>query len=253
MAPNELIGYFDPLLIDKSWYDFHKEMYFIKLLDCIKNKNNLSDGWHKNICDAAILAGKSQSTNDIAQAFLLNMIAIETLLTGTNDSYSKALPKRVEAFIGWTTSWQSESYQKKISECYSKRCKYVHAGEAEQISVRDLLFSDIIISNVFYNIILNIKIFNCKQDIIEFSEKIEKILGNIFINENIRYLGIFLNLFGLLIFSIAMITMKNSWRVGIDKDIKTEFIKHGIYKFSRNPAFVGFGLMFIGLFFTFNN
>ncbi len=86
-----------------------------------------------------------------------------------------------------------------------------------------------------------------------FSEKIEKILGNIFINENIRYLGIFLNLFGLLIFSIAMITMKNSWRVGIDKDIKTEFIKHGIYKFSRNPAFVGFDLMFIGLFFTFNN
>ena len=50
-----------------------------------------------------------------------------------------------------------------------------------------------------------------------------------------------------------MITMKNSWRVGIDKDTKTKLITNGLYKYSRNPAFVGFDLMFIGMFLVFPN
>lgn len=42
--------------------------------------------------------------------------------------------------------------------------------------------------------------------------------------------------------------MKNSWRVGIDKGTKSKLITEGIYKYSRNPAFLGFYLMFAGLF-----
>lgn len=86
-----------------------------------------------------------------------------------------------------------------------------------------------------------------------YSKKIEESIKNIFISENVKYMGLLLGLCGLLIFFVAMVTMKNSWRVGIDKDTKTEFVKHGIYKYSRNPAFVGFDLMFIGLFFTYSN
>ncbi len=86
-----------------------------------------------------------------------------------------------------------------------------------------------------------------------YSKKIEESIKSIFISENVKYMGILLSLCGLLIFFVAMVTMKNSWRVGIDKDTKTEFVKHGIYKYSRNPAFVGFDLMFIGLFFTYSN
>lgn len=86
-----------------------------------------------------------------------------------------------------------------------------------------------------------------------FSKKIDGFIKNIFISENLKYMGLILSFCGLLIFCIAMVTMSNSWRVGIDKDTKTEFVKHGIYKYSRNPAFVGFDLMFIGLFFTYSN
>jgi protein-S-isoprenylcysteine O-methyltransferase Ste14 len=51
----------------------------------------------------------------------------------------------------------------------------------------------------------------------------------------------------------AAISMKASRRVGIDKSIKTRLIKEGIYKLSRNPAFVGFDLMFIDLFLAYSN
>ncbi len=81
----------------------------------------------------------------------------------------------------------------------------------------------------------------------------KKTLNGLSHGESIKYTGLLLSLCGVLIFAVSMITMKNSWRVGIDKETKTEFVKHGIYKYSRNPAFVGFDMMFIGLFFTYSN
>lgn len=67
----------------------------------------------------------------------------------------------------------------------------------------------------------------------------------------IECVGLFAIALGVLIFITAMVHMKTSWRVGIDKQTKTSLITYGIYRFSRNPAFVGFDLMFIGLFLTY--
>ena len=47
-------------------------------------------------------------------------------------------------------------------------------------------------------------------------------------------------------FITAFLTMKDSWRAGIDIEQKTSLVTTGIYKISRNPAFVGFDLMYIG-------
>ena len=69
----------------------------------------------------------------------------------------------------------------------------------------------------------------------------------------VSYIGIIITSIGLLIFILAMVSMKTSWRVGIDKKTKSKLITQGIYKYSRNPAFVGFDLMFLGLFFTYSN
>lgn len=69
----------------------------------------------------------------------------------------------------------------------------------------------------------------------------------------VRYIGLILLFIGVLIFTIAAFSMRSSWRVGIDKNTKTKLVTYGIYKFSRNPAFVGFNTMFIGLFATFPN
>lgn len=72
-------------------------------------------------------------------------------------------------------------------------------------------------------------------------------------NINFRYTGIVIALLGVIIFIIAMATMRNSWRAGVDSSQKTKLIKHGIYKFSRNPAFLGFDLFYIGITIAFFN
>lgn len=63
----------------------------------------------------------------------------------------------------------------------------------------------------------------------------------------IRIVGIALGVIGDFIFLTAVLTMKNSWRAGIPDTDRTEFVSHGIYKYSRNPAFVGFDMVYIGI------
>ena len=41
--------------------------------------------------------------------------------------------------------------------------------------------------------------------------------------------------------------MKDSWRAGIPDRDKTELVTDGIYSYSRNPAFLGIDLQYIGV------
>lgn len=74
-----------------------------------------------------------------------------------------------------------------------------------------------------------------------------------FSSDSLRYIGLLISIFGNIIFLISVITMKNSWRVGISKNDKTKLITNGIYKISRNPAFLGFDLMYIGVALLYSN
>ena len=69
----------------------------------------------------------------------------------------------------------------------------------------------------------------------------------------IRVIGLCLSGAGSLIFAVAVWTMRDSWRAGIPEQDKTEMVTDGIYQYSRNPAFLGFDLMYIGLVLTFFN
>lgn len=68
----------------------------------------------------------------------------------------------------------------------------------------------------------------------------------------VRVTGIILGILGVLCFALATTTMKSAWRVGIPEE-KTMLITRGIYSISRNPAFVGFDLMFLSICFMFYN
>lgn len=61
-----------------------------------------------------------------------------------------------------------------------------------------------------------------------------------------RVAGIVLGALGVGVFIVSIITMRDSWRAGVPKDDKTELVTSGIYAYSRNPAFLGFDLIYIG-------
>lgn len=69
----------------------------------------------------------------------------------------------------------------------------------------------------------------------------------------VQWAGLLLTAIGVSFFIIAMLTMADSWRAGIPEHDKTRLVQNGIYRISRNPAFVGFDLMYIGLMMAFPN
>lgn len=73
-----------------------------------------------------------------------------------------------------------------------------------------------------------------------------------FIATELRMAGIVIGVIAVVFFASATITMKTSWRVGIPEE-KTSLITDGIYKWSRNPAFVGFDLLYVSVCLMFFN
>lgn len=69
----------------------------------------------------------------------------------------------------------------------------------------------------------------------------------------LSYIGIILMILGDISFIAAVVTMKDSWRAGIAEGDKTELVTNGIYRISRNPAFLGFYLVYIGIMLAFAN
>lgn len=81
---------------------------------------------------------------------------------------------------------------------------------------------------------------------------------SIFLNDSmgmpaVQMLGVALGIAGDGIFFLAVITMEDSWRAGIAVDDKTEMVTGGIYRYSRNPAFLGFDLVYSSIMLMFFN
>lgn len=68
-----------------------------------------------------------------------------------------------------------------------------------------------------------------------------------------RVIGTIMSVGGTVIFIVAVWTMQDSWRAGVSKTDKTELVTSGIYQISRNPAFLGFDLLYIGTLLIFFN
>lgn len=58
---------------------------------------------------------------------------------------------------------------------------------------------------------------------------------------------------GSIIFISSVVTMRDNWRAGVPESDKTELVTDGIYQISRNPAFVGFDLIYLGILLMFFN
>lgn len=69
----------------------------------------------------------------------------------------------------------------------------------------------------------------------------------------LRIIGCVITLIGVLTFTISVAQMKDNWRAGVQREDKTNLVTTGIYSISRNPAFLGFDLMNVGILFTFFN
>ncbi len=69
----------------------------------------------------------------------------------------------------------------------------------------------------------------------------------------VRIVGAFVGICGVAVFILAVVTMRDSWRAGVSETERTELVTSGVYQLSRNPAFLGFDLVYIGILLMFFN
>ena len=89
--------------------------------------------------------------------------------------------------------------------------------------------------------------------IVPIVEVISIFLGTTVFPIGIRVVGICIGVLGDIVFVISVVTMRDNWRAGVSKTDKTELVTNGIYQISRNPAFLGFDLVYIGVLLMFFN
>lgn len=85
------------------------------------------------------------------------------------------------------------------------------------------------------------------------AEIVSIVLGTTRFPQWARCVGIGSGVTGVAVFTAAVITMRDNWRAGVSKMDKTELVTNGIFAYSRNPAFLGFDLVYISIVLMFFN
>ena len=89
--------------------------------------------------------------------------------------------------------------------------------------------------------------------LVPIAEIVSMILGITYYPTWIRIIGILIGAVGTAMFIMAASQMGNSWRAGVSATDQTPLITEGIYEVSRNPAFLGFDLLYFGILLMFYN
>lgn len=64
----------------------------------------------------------------------------------------------------------------------------------------------------------------------------------------IQICGMIAGFLGLAFSFVAQLQMGDSWRIARDEKEHTALITHGLYRYSRNPVYLGLGVAFLGFF-----
>lgn len=167
----------EPYTLDRSALD--PSHFFPWLLRIIQARVQVDPDWRNDITTAAIFAGRSVFTTDLTQALLLDIVALERLLTRRGEKVVPAMVSRATSLLGWITNDSPEPWQRLIRRLYELRSAYVHKGHATGLTARDLIAADALLANILRNICATTRHIKSKSELIALSEKLtaRRVLG----------------------------------------------------------------------------
>lgn len=163
--------------LGKDYKEFKTYNFLPLFLKMISGKDiSIDSGWKTCFKKAVVLAGKSVFSKEISIAFLFNMIAIETFLKRQGEEFLDVMPNRINDLFGWLYEDDQISFEKInriVKRLYKLRNNFIHDGDNSQITIHDLIETDVILSNLLYNFCRLRKIFQNKEEIIKLSKEFE--------------------------------------------------------------------------------
>ena len=162
----------NPYVLNKLWTKFIAHHFFPKIITILNGKKYVKLKWKSDLRKAALLAGQSYFSSNLYESFLYNMIALEILLLGGDGKTENILVERLASLFGWITREKLDYWFEMINHLYQLRCDLVHKGKTRDITIHDVLESDMLLANLLYNLCSLTHIIKGKEDLIKLSEKI---------------------------------------------------------------------------------
>ena len=145
-------GMLMPFELDATWHNAITQSGIIELFARLVDAN-LDPDWRRQIGSGAAMLGRSLMSLDLADAFLLNVIGLETLLTRQGERNGRMLTQRIEGMTGWHLRNARPNYQAEIRSIHSVRCEIVHDSDYRNLTIELLLLADMYLANGLLNIV----------------------------------------------------------------------------------------------------
>jgi hypothetical protein len=152
-------GFLHAFVLDAAWHNAITQSGIIDLFTRVVD-TNLNAVWRRQIRSGAAMLGRSLMSLDLADAFLLNVIGLETLLTRKENPQTKrrerngtVLFKRIKGMTGWHLGSARPNYQNEIKMIHDVRCEIVHDSDYSNLTAELLLQADMYLANSLLNIV----------------------------------------------------------------------------------------------------
>ena len=155
-----------PTQFDQYW-DIFSRKYKVGRLFGIRSTGGLTKHWANTLWRVAVLIGRSQQADSRSEAFLLMMMALDTLLLFRFDK-AEILATRLEGLFGGTAL--RFSLAARVPELYDKRCAIVHDGRTDVVAPLDLHQLDFCAVNGFRQV-WKLRKWRCKVDLLDFADR----------------------------------------------------------------------------------
>lgn len=68
-----------------------------------------------------------------------------------------------------------------------------------------------------------------------------------------KIIGVIIQTISIILFSFALASFKDAWRIGVATQTPGRLITTGIFKYTRNPTYIAMSFLFFGFFLTYSN
>lgn len=161
-----VVGALKKVNLDKEWFSSVSDTEIIELFGVFHNLQ-LDATWRRQIWSAATLLGRSRLAMTMADGFLFNIMALETLLTNRGERNGHRLACRLFGLLGWHLSQVRPECFEEIQRLHDIRCQIVHDSDYTNLTVRQLLLSDIYATHALLNVVRMSKIVRSKAELQE--------------------------------------------------------------------------------------
>lgn len=161
-----------PFRIDSDWKD-HQEFFF-DLMALLSDRSKVSSEWRLTVHRASTLIGRSLQTLDKGLAFLLDFIALDSLLLESKDPSDPTLFERLNVLLGWTRSPEGIPLftERDLSRLCRLRHGLVHTGNSSDIHAKDLILADFLVLNLLANLSRLRDMVPGRKELLEFEKRV---------------------------------------------------------------------------------